>query len=56
MGDDIGQVLQYIFLNPYRAGLIPASASYPWFWLGDDEKKWFEPDLHDGRPFVEWLR
>lgn len=54
--DDIGRVLGYIFLNPYRAELIPTAEQYPWFWLGSGEKEWFEPALDDGRPFAEWLR
>lgn len=54
--EDVGKVLLYIFLNPYRAALIPAAEQYPWFWLGHAEKEWFEPGLSDGRPFAEWLR
>lgn len=54
--EDIGSVLHYIYLNPYRANLVPASGKYPWFWLGTAEMEWFEPSLHDGKPFAEWLR
>ena len=55
-GDAADAVLTYIFLNPYRAGIIPASASYPLFWLGAQESTWFKPRLDEGKPFPEWLR
>jgi putative transposase len=52
----IESVLMYIFLNPYRAKLITAAQSYPWFWLGTTESAWFQPQLDDHRPFADWLR
>lgn len=54
--DAIEGVLLYIFLNPYRAGLLPASDTYPWFWLGPREADWFKPRPDDGKPFADWLR
>lgn len=54
--ESIAGVLLYIFLNPYRAGLLPASNTYPWFWLGLREANWFNPRLDDGKPFADWLR
>jgi len=54
--DAIEGVLLYIFLNPYRAGLLPASGTYSWFWLGPREADWFKPRLDDGKPFADWLR
>jgi REP element-mobilizing transposase RayT len=54
--DGIEGVLLYIFLNPYRAGLLPPSSTYPWFWLGVQEASWFKPLLDDDRPFADWLR
>ena len=54
--EDAGPVILYIYLNPYRANLLPSSTPYPWFWLGADESVWFEPGLDNGKPFAEWLR
>ncbi|MBL9202229.1 MAG: transposase [Opitutaceae bacterium] len=53
--DAVEEVLRYLFLNPYRANLLPSSEIYPWFWLGPAEAEWFRPLLDDGRPFPEWL-
>src|SRR5688572_21040910 len=55
-GEAIDEVVRYIFLNPYRAGLIPQNANYPHFWLGENETGWFQPTLNDHRPFSEWLK
>ena len=55
-GEAIEEVVRYIFLNPYRAGLIPQNANYPHFWLGENETEWFQPTLNDDRPFSEWLK
>jgi REP element-mobilizing transposase RayT len=49
-------VVRYIFLNPYRACLVSAGKSYPWFWLGSHESAWFTPTTSDGKPFPDWLR
>lgn len=53
--ETIETVIRYIYLNPYRAGLVAKQASYSGFWLGEQEKTWFMPTLDDGRPFPEWL-
>ena len=55
-GEAAEPVLTYLFLNPYRAGLIPATNARPLFWLGADAAAWFMPLLDDGRLFPEWLR
>jgi len=54
--ESASNVLQYIFLNPFRAGLLQSKEKYPWFWLGNEERAWFEPRLDDGQPWAEWLR
>jgi REP element-mobilizing transposase RayT len=54
--DAIEGVLLYIFLNPYRAGLLDIPEVYPWFWLGVQEADWLQPRLDDGKPFADWLR
>ena len=54
--DGVDSVLYYLFLNPYRAGIIGTDQRHPWFWLHPVEEGWFKPSLDDGRPFPEWLR
>jgi len=54
--DAVESVLLYIFLNPYRAGLVTTAATYPWFWVGTEEAVWFKPGLDEGKPFADWLR
>jgi putative transposase len=53
--DPIEDVLRYLFLNPYRSGLLARSAKYPLFWLGETDAAWFVPTLEDERPFPSWL-
>jgi putative transposase len=53
--DSLGDVLRYLFLNPYRARLLPPTEVYPWFWLGPSQAAWFRPTLNDDRPFPSWL-
>jgi len=55
--EPVEEVLRYLFMNPYRAGLIEGTDSYPWYWLHPEEAAWFTPRLlDDERPFPEWLR
>lgn len=54
--DLVEDVIRYIFLNPYRGGLVSLDATYRWCWLGAEEASWFKPITNDGRPFPEWLR
>ncbi|HUR58912.1 MAG TPA: hypothetical protein VM029_14460 [Opitutaceae bacterium] len=54
--DPTEPVLRYLHLNPYRANLLAVHEHWRWFWLGEEERHWFEPMLDDGRPFPEWLR
>ncbi len=54
--DAIEEVVRYIFLNPYRAGVVSIDAPYRWFWLGTEDAVWFKPGTNHGRPFPEWLR
>jgi putative transposase len=53
--DAAEDVLLYIFLNPYRAGLVANTEVYPWFRVGTKDASWFSPRLDDRRPFAEWL-
>jgi putative transposase len=54
--DSIEEVVRYIYLNPYRAGLVAQNLAYPSFWMGVEESKWFQPTLDVDRPFAEWLK
>jgi REP element-mobilizing transposase RayT len=54
--DSTEAVLRYIFLNPHRANLGSPDRSYPWFWLGEEERSWFMPLTLENNPFPEWLR
>jgi REP element-mobilizing transposase RayT len=55
-GDPVKEVLWYLLLNPYQAGLVAVAETYPWFWLHPDEAVWFRADLDNDRPYPEWLR
>jgi putative transposase len=54
--DSVESVVRYIFLNPHREGIARECESYPWFWLGEDETRWFTPMTDDGQPFAAWLQ
>jgi len=54
--DLVGDVVHYIFMNPYRTGVVREGTPYRWFWLGAADAAWFEPQTDRGRPFPEWLR
>lgn len=44
--DDVAEdVLRYLYLNPYRAGLVSAAETYAHFRLGEAERPWFYPTL-----------
>jgi putative transposase len=53
--DMLEDVIRYMFLNPYAAGLLPREQKYLLFWTSDAVASWFDPTLDDGRPFPEWL-
>ena len=56
--DDIaGFYARYIFLNPYRAGLVPRCEIWPHWIIGADGGNWdFIAGLEDGMfPPAEWL-
>jgi REP element-mobilizing transposase RayT len=54
--DSVEDVLRYLLLNPYLAGLVALAETYPWFWLHPDEAVWFRAGLDNDRPYPEWLR
>ncbi|MBI2815167.1 MAG: transposase [Opitutae bacterium] len=53
--EDLLPYFFYIFLNPYRAKLVPAGTEWPWFTCETADREWFLPLLDDGRPEPAWL-
>ena len=53
--DPLEDVIRYMFLNPYAAGLLPREQKYLLFWTSDAVALWFDPTLNESRPFPEWL-
>jgi putative transposase len=49
-------VFLYIFLNPYRARLIPPSESWPGYYCSREDWAWFAPLTAEKRPEPAWLR
>jgi REP element-mobilizing transposase RayT len=46
----------YIFLNPYRSGLIQPDQKWPWYQCTPEDWEWFGGMTNEARPFPEWLR
>jgi putative transposase len=55
-GDERLPVYHYIYLNPYRAGLVALSERWPYFYCRDEEWQWFQPLLENDLPYPEWLK
>ena len=54
--EDLEDYALYIFLNPYRAGLVPFTASWPWWWTAAPTALRFLPMLDPGgTPPAEWI-
>ena len=49
-------VYHYIFMNPYRKGLVNAGQTWPYFWCADEDRAWFIPCTDGGMPYPEWLK
>jgi REP element-mobilizing transposase RayT len=45
----------YIYLNPYKAGLLPKDARWPWFICGKEDTAWFSSYLDEGLPEPAWI-
>ena len=54
--DSIEQIIRYIFLNPFRAGLTTQGASWPYFYCRDEDWEWFVRLTDDHQPSPEWLQ
>lgn len=55
LNDDRLAIFLYLYLNPYRAGLLPATAAWPHYWCSDEDWLWFRDLLQADRPYPEWL-
>src|SRR3954462_6247961 len=54
--DDVLAVFRYIYLNPYRAGLLPESETWPGYRCRAEDWNWFGPLTRESAPQPEWLR
>jgi putative transposase len=48
-------IFLYIYLNPYRAGLLLGSGIWPHYYCNEGEWVWFRDMLDADRPYPEWL-
>jgi len=46
----------YIFMNPYRANMIPTGEQWSWYYCAPEDWKWFGRMTSESLPFPEWLR
>lgn len=53
--DDRLPVFLYIFLNPYRAGLIERTEKWPAYYCRAEDWAWFKELTDEDRPMPEWL-
>jgi REP element-mobilizing transposase RayT len=54
--DDRLPVFLYIFLNPYRAKLLPADQTWPGYYCATTDWTWFGDLTRESCPEPEWLR
>jgi hypothetical protein len=48
-------VFLYLYLNPYRAGLLATSDLWSGYYCRPDDWAWFAPLTDEGSPMPEWL-
>lgn len=53
--EPVGPVFRYIFLNPYRKGLLRTEVAWPFFFCSPEDWSWFQHETRAGAPFPEWL-
>lgn len=53
--EELLPVFLYIYLDPYRAGLLPAGKVWPWFDCSEEDRAWFIPMLDRELPEPAWL-
>lgn len=49
-------VFLYIFLNPYRAGLVAPGETWPGYYCSREDWAWFRHLTNAGRPEPQWLK
>jgi len=54
--EDLLPVFLYIYLNPYRAGLLPTDRTWPGYYCCPEDWKWFGDMTNESMPQPEWLR
>lgn len=53
--EDRLSVFLYVFLNPYRAKLLPPDQKWPGYFCTEEDWAWFGPLTNSDTPFPEWL-
>ena len=53
--DDCLAAFLYIYLNPYRAGLLPKEEKWPHYFCCEEDWDWFSSYLEQNLPPPEWL-
>lgn len=54
--EDVLPVFLYIYLNPYRAGLISADRTWPGYYCAPEDWNWFGGMTDNAVPQSEWLK
>ena len=54
-GEDRLPVFRYLFLNPYRAGLLQPNEKWPGYFCATNDWAWFGPLTEKECPLPEWL-
>lgn len=54
--DLIEQIVRYIFLNPFQAGLLAQGATWPFYYCCATDWEWFKGRTDNKEPFPEWLQ
>ncbi len=54
--EDLLPLFLYIYLNPYRANLLPATQPYPHYYCHPRDWAWLQSLTHENLPYPEWLR
>jgi len=53
--EDARPVFLYIYLNPYRAGLMPMDRVWPGYFCAKEDWGWFRDLTNESMPQPEWL-
>lgn len=53
--DELHPILHYIYMNPYRAKLIPRDQIWPYTHIHPEQWAWFKKLLNKDCPYPEWL-